>query len=142
MFPENNYKNASSVPTFTPGSGLRLDLKGSNQAFKSPGKLLHPGYNINHTATLNTTLLLISDHYTGPQLLNCQTQSHLRLRSTSSKPVKYIQAPVVYASNYSCRTSQKLFSVEAAQMRVPQTHWRCLRPCHILKADCLSLHQI
>ena len=39
--------------------GLRLDLKDSNQAFKSQSKifnLLHPGYNINHTATINTTL--------------------------------------------------------------------------------------
>ena len=44
---------------------LCLDLKGSNQAFKSPGqicKLLHPGYNINHTATMNTTLLIILDY--------------------------------------------------------------------------------
>ena len=43
---------------------LCLDLKGSNQSFKSPGqifKLLHPGYNINHNAAMNTTLLIL-DH--------------------------------------------------------------------------------
>ena len=91
--------------------GLRLDLKSSNQAFKSRSKifkLLHPGYNINNTATINTTLLIILDHITGPQLLN-YPQSHLRLQSTISKHVKYIQAPVVYASNNSCSSRQFIY---------------------------------
>ena len=42
-----------------------MDIKGSNQPFKSSGKifkLLHPGYCINHNAAMNTTLLIILDH--------------------------------------------------------------------------------
>ena len=45
---------------------------------------------------------------------------HVRLRSTSSKPVKCIQGPIVYVSNYSWYCTQLLFIGEAAQMWIPK----------------------
>ena len=58
----------------------------------------------------------------------------LRLRSTGSKPVKCVQGPIVYVSNYSWHSTLIIYCGRCTNMHL-QTHWRWSRPCCISRAD-------